>query len=57
MMFTGSKTPKIKFANRGETITSADFEIDQNFEYIRISAVDRYGRFADTRGYFKDELC
>ncbi len=57
MMFTGSKAPKSKFANHGETITSANFEIDPNFQYVRISAVDSCGRFADTRGYFKDELC
>lgn len=56
MMFTGSKAPKCKYADFGETITSADFEIDPNFEYIRISVADCYGRFADTRGYFKDEL-
>ena len=56
MMFTGSKAPKIQFSNQSETINSADFEFDSNFEYIRISAVDRYGRFADTRGYFKDEI-
>lgn len=56
MIFTGGKTPKSKIAEAGETITSADFEIDQRAEYVRVSVVDKYGRFADTRGYFRDEL-
>ena len=57
MMFTGSKAPKKNTAESGKTITSADFEIDPRAEYIRISVVDKFGRFADTRGYFLDELC
>lgn len=57
MMYTGSKSPCRKFAEPGNTITSADFEIDARAEYIRISVVDQFGNFADTRGYFIDELC
>ncbi len=56
MVFTGSKAPKRKYAPHGETITSADFEIDDRAKFVRVSVVDQYGRFADTRGFFRDEL-
>lgn len=55
-VFTGSKMPKSKFAPENETITSADFEIDDRAKYVRVSIVDKNGRFADTRGFFRDEL-
>ncbi len=56
MVFTGSKAPKGLFAERGETINSADFEIDDRAKFVRVSVVDKYGNFADTRGFFRDEL-
>ena len=56
MVFTGSKGPRRKFAPAGETINSADFEIDDRAKFVRVSIVDKFGRFADTRGYFRDEL-
>lgn len=56
MVFTGSKGPKRKYADIGKTITSADFEIDDRAKFVRVSVVDRYGKFADTRGFFRDEL-
>ena len=55
-VFTGSKEPKIKFANVGETINSADFVIDDRAKYVRVSIGDKYKRFADTRGFFRGEL-
>ena len=55
-VFTGSKAPKCKYADEGATITQADFEIDESAEYFRVSIVDKYGKFADTRGFFRDEL-
>ena len=55
-VFTGSKAPKMKFANVGETVNSADFEIDDRAKYVRVSIGDKYKRFADTRGFFRDEL-
>lgn len=56
MVFTGSKTPKRKLALPGETINSADFEIDERAKFVRVSVADKYGKFADTRGFFRDEL-
>ncbi len=56
MVFTGSKSPKGKIAPAGETITSADFEIDARAKFVRVSIADQYGNFADTRGFFREEL-
>lgn len=56
MVFTGSKTPLIKVANEGETINSADFEVDNRAKYVRVSVADEKSRFADTRAFFRDEL-
>lgn len=56
MVFTGSKSPKIKFADFGGTISSADFEIDDRAKYVRVSVCDKNKCFADTRGFFRDEL-
>ena len=55
-VFTGSKAPKMRFANAGESNRTADFEIDGRARYVRVSVSDRYRRFADTRGFFRDEL-
>ena len=55
-VLTGSKTPKRVFAPVGQTITCADFEVDERAQFVRVSIADRYGRFADTRGFFRDEL-
>lgn len=56
IVFEGSKNPKREIANFGETIKSADFVIDDRAEFVRVSVVDKYGRYADTRGFFRDEL-
>lgn len=55
-VFTGSKMPPRKYAKPGETITSADFEIDSRAKFVRVSIVDKHGRFADTRGFLREEL-
>ena len=55
-VFTGNKMPKRKYAEPDGTITSADFEIDDRAKFVRVSVVDKCGRFADTRGFFRDEL-
>ncbi len=56
MLYMGSKSPKRVLAEPGETITSADFEIESKAKFIRVSAVDAFGKAADTRGYFLDEI-
>lgn len=56
MVFYGSKRPGREFADYGKTITSADFEIDPRAKFVRVSIVDRYGNFADTRAFSIEEL-
>jgi len=56
MVFTGSKAPKKLVAQPGETVNCADFEIDDRAKYVRVSVKDSRGNFADTRGFFRDEL-
>lgn len=56
MVFTGSKGPKKLVAEPGKTVTCADFEIDNRAMYVRVSIMDKYANFADTRGFFRDEL-
>lgn len=55
-VFTGSKSPKVKCSPLGETITSADFEIDDRAKFIRVSVTDECGNHADTRGFFRSEF-
>lgn len=55
-VYMGSKKPMYCHAQEGETLTSADFEIHPNARYVRVSILDSKGRWADTRGFFSDEL-
>lgn len=55
-VYFGSKTPKFIYAEPGQTLTSADFTIDAEARYIRVSVFDREGKAADTRGFFREEL-
>lgn len=56
MVFYGSKKPGRKFAELGETITSADFEIDPRAKFVRVSVMDAFGRHADTRAFSREEV-
>lgn len=55
-VYTGSKKPSWKHAKPGETLTSADFDIDTEARYLRVSVKDADGNWADTRGFFRDEI-
>ena len=55
-LYNGGKKPGRLHAAQGESLTSADFTIDKNARYIRVSIVDAQGRWADTRGFFRDEF-
>lgn len=43
-------------ANEGEYVNTATFEINVADGYFRISAVDEYGKRADSQAYFLDEI-
>lgn len=55
-VYYGSKKPSRIHAAKGEYVTSADFEIDSQAKFIRVSIQDEDGNWADTRGFFPDEL-
>ena len=56
-LYVGSKKPIAIHALPGDApITSADFNIDPNARYVRVSILDKDGRWADTRGYFPNEI-
>jgi hypothetical protein len=55
-VYVGSKSPASLHSTKGDTLTSCDFEIDAKARYVRVSIRDSHGRWADTRGFFPDEL-
>ena len=55
-VYDGSKNPRRLHSLDGKALTSADFEIDKNAKYIRVSICDFDGKRADTRGFFPDEI-
>ena len=55
-MFFGAKDPLFCVAESDEGIFEASFEIPEQAQYIRFSVMDEKHRFADTRGYFRDEF-
>ena len=55
-VYDGSKNPRRVHSIDGKPLTSADFKIDENARYIRVSVCDFEGKRADTRGFFPDEI-
>lgn len=55
IMHDGSKRPGTVYAEKGSKITEASFHISGKASYIRFSALDDGYKFADTRGFFRDE--
>lgn len=56
IVYTGSKKPKCVHADAGGTVTAADIGIDDEARYVRVSLLDGEGRWADTRGFSREEL-
>ncbi len=55
-LYDGGKRPAYVHAAAGEVLTGAAFDIDARARYIRISVRDAQGRWADTRGYTREEI-
>lgn len=55
-MFIGGKKTYFEVGTKDAPVTSADFEIPEKAIYVRFSACDFEGCYADTRGFFRDEL-
>ena len=52
----GSKTSPVVAADPGKTINQASFTLREGFPYVQVSIIDKDGKCADTRGFFRDEL-
>lgn len=52
--FDGSKSPKRKETEKG-CVCEAEFTLNSKAEYFRISVIDKNGKIASSRGFFKDE--
>ena len=55
-LYNGGKRPGVIHAAPGESLTEGDFVIDRGARYVRVSIRDAQGRWADTRGFFRDEI-
>ncbi len=56
-MHYGSKTPSGVFAESGDALISeASFEIPKDAKYVRFTVDDGHGKFADTRGFWREEF-
>jgi len=55
-MFFGAKRTCRAVGSEDAPVTVGDFEIPEGAKYVRISVHDFNGRYADTRGYFRDEF-
>ena len=55
-VYDGGKNPVRAHAVGGELLTQAEFDIPAKARYIRVSVVDAQGRWADTRGYSREEV-
>ena len=53
---TAPRRAAVLHAKNGEAITSADFKVLPEDEYVRITVIDSNGRCANTNAYFTDEL-
>lgn len=55
ILFVGGKSTKRVYAENGEMITSADIPLPNKARFVRVSAYDKDGKSAVTRGFFPDE--
>ena len=55
ILFVGGKSTKRFYAENGEMITSVDIPLAQKARFIRVTAYDKDGKSAVTRGFFPDE--
>lgn len=56
-VYMGSKSPaRVHAINDDSPFTSADFKIHEDARYVRVAIVDKNGKWAHTRGYFREEF-
>ena len=56
LLNTGRRSAQMVFAHEEELVNEAEFVLRDDDPYFRITVTDRYGKHANTRAYFIDEL-
>jgi hypothetical protein len=55
-MFHGTKKSNVALDENFGTVNSAEFELHPKANYFRITVIDKQGKRACSRGYFRDEF-
>ena len=55
ILYNGSKKNPKRVSPDGD-LTSVELPLDSEAPFFRIAVIDRAGRIASSRGYFRDEL-
>lgn len=56
VMNTGIRRADVQYAENGQELTCADFEIKPEYGYVRLTITDQDGKRASTNAYFTDDL-
>ena len=56
IMFYGTKKSNVALDENFGTVNSAEFELHPKANYFRITVIDKQGKRACSRGYFRDEF-
>lgn len=53
---TGNRKMQVRYQEEGSALTSAIFDIKNEYDYVRITVKDAYGKYANTNAYFVEDL-
>ena len=56
IMYNNTRKTKIAYDENGGTVNCAEFELHEKSDYFRITVIDKQGKRACSRGYFRDEF-
>ena len=54
---TNRRSAQSVFASNGESLSEAEFYLESEDKYLRITIKDSQGKYANTNAYFVDEFC
>ena len=56
ILVTGTRKRRYEVREKGKTLNKAVFTVEPDDVYVRITVIDKNGKFADTHAYYTDEL-
>lgn len=56
VMGTGCRKTRAAFREKGKKLTYAEFIVEPDDTYVRITVTDKYGRHANTNAYFVEDI-